>query len=188
MESTNMTNRHAKSLAAGKRIGQPRSVAFARMSACLVLLASTIGGCRGSLAIAALPDQLAAIRGANYTPSYASTSVGAWLDYDAAVVERELAYAERLRLNSVRVFLSTVAYEHDPEAFGQHMADLVARCHTHKLRPLFVLFDSCFGLEPSLDRANSETWVNNPGYSRLGQDSRPTLENCVRAVVEPLRV
>ena len=138
------------------------------------------------LAAADLADELAAIRGANYTPSYASTNVGAWVHYDADVVERELAYARRLRLNSVRVFLSTVAYEHDPEAFGKNVADLVARCHSHQLRPLFVLFDSCFGLEPSLERANSETWVNNPGFSRLGKESWPALENYVRAVVQPL--
>jgi hypothetical protein len=138
------------------------------------------------LAAADLADELAAIRGANYTPSYASTSVGAWLHYDADVVERELAYAQRLRLNSVRVFLSTVAYEHDPPVFAKNVADLVARCHAHQLRPLFVLFDSCFGLEPSLELANSETWVNNPGFSRLGQESWPALENYVRTVVQPL--
>jgi hypothetical protein len=138
-------------------------------------------------AAADLSDELAAIRGANYTPSYASTSVGAWLQYDADVVERELAYAQRLRLSSVRVFLSTVAYEHAPQTFEKNVADLVARCHAHQLRPLFVLFDSCFGLEPSLERANSETWVNNPGFSRLGKESWPALENYVRAVVQPLR-
>lgn len=40
-----------------------------------------------------------------------ATSVAAWLPYDANVVECELAYAERLQLNSVRAFLSTVVYE-----------------------------------------------------------------------------
>jgi len=139
------------------------------------------------LATADLADELAAIRGANYTPSYASTSVGAWVHYDADVVERELAYAQRLRLNSVRVFLSAVAYEHDPKAFEKNVADLVARCHAHQMRPLFVLFDSCFGLEPSLERANSETWVNNPGFSRLAKEGRPALEDYVRAVVQPHR-
>jgi hypothetical protein len=134
-----------------------------------------------------LPDRLAAIRGANYTPSYASTSVGAWLNYDADVVERELGYAERLQLNSLRVFLSTVVYEHDQETFRRHLHDFVSRCNAHRIRPMFVLFDSCFGLEPSVDRAQSKTWVNNPGFSRLRRDSWPALETYVRAVVEPLR-
>jgi hypothetical protein len=151
-----------------------------------LLIVSLMSLSNERLAATELSDELAAIRGANYTPSYASTSVGAWLNYDAAVVERELAYAQRLQLNSVRVFLSTVAYEHNPEAFRQNVADLVERCHAHKIRPLFVLFDSCFGPEPSLERVSSEMWVNNPGYSRLGKDSWPALENYVRAVVQPL--
>ncbi len=134
-----------------------------------------------------LSAQLAAIRGANYTPSYASTSVGAWLHYDADVVERELRYAERLQLNSVRVFLSTVVYEADPERFRQNLADFVSRCDRHHIRPLFVLFDSCFGQEPSLDKAKTDTWVNNPGFSRLGETNWPLLESYVRSVVEPLK-
>ena len=47
---------------------------------------------------------LSAIRGANYVPSYARNDVATWMDYDPAVVDRELGYAERLNLNTVRVF------------------------------------------------------------------------------------
>jgi hypothetical protein len=52
---------------------------------------------------------------------------------------------------------------------------------------MFVLFDSCFGDEPSLEKANSPTWLNNPGFSRIGKDHWPDLEEYVRAVVEPYR-
>jgi hypothetical protein len=129
----------------------------------------------------------ASIRGANYVPSFASTSVGAWKDYDAARIDRELGYAERLRLNSVRVFLSTVVYEHDPGLFVRRLEDFVARCAARGIRPLFVLFDSCFGDEPSMAKADSPLWVNNPGFSRLGKEHRAALEAYVRGVVGPFR-
>lgn len=136
------------------------------------------------LALQAPPD-LSRIRGANYIPSYASTSVKIWHDYRPDVINRELDYARRLNLNSLRVYLQYVVYEHDPAAFVERFRDFVRRCGRHGLRPLFVLFDSCFGDEPSLEKADSPTWVNNPGFSRLGPDHRAKLEAYVRAVTEP---
>lgn len=122
------------------------------------------------------------IRGANYVPSWASTSVAAWTRFDADVVDRELGFARRLGLNAVRVFLSVVAYEQDPKVFLDRMERFVASADRHGIRPMIVLFDSCFGLEPSLDRADSKMWVNNPGYSRIAADWTP-LEAYVRGVV-----
>ena len=127
------------------------------------------------------------IRGANYVPSYASTSVGVWKDFDPQVVDRELALARRLSLNSVRVFLQYVAYEDDPQAFVKNVDRFVELAARHNIRPMFVLFDSCFGDEPSLDKVDSPTWVNNPGYSRIGKEHWPQLERYVSDVVTRFR-
>ncbi len=123
------------------------------------------------------------IRGANYTPSYASTSVGTWLEFQADVVDREMEFAKRLELNSVRVFLQYVAYENDPQRFLKHVDEFVTIAAAHEIRPMFVLFDSCFGKEPSVDDAKSEMWVNNPGYSRIARDDWSPLEAYVGDVV-----
>jgi len=138
-------------------------------------------GCTSAL----LTPDYAAIRGANYVPSYASTSVAAWLRYDPDQIDRELGYAERLRLNSLRVFLQYVVYESDPPGFVRKVEDFVARCDRRGIRPIFVLFDSCFGDEPSMEKADSPAWLNNPGFSRLSR--RDALERYVRDVVEPFR-
>lgn len=45
------------------------------------------------------------IRGFNYTASYARNDVFFWEDYRPEVVEREMGYAQRLGLNSARIFL-----------------------------------------------------------------------------------
>jgi len=47
-------------------------------------------------------DDYAWMRGANYVPSYARNDVQIWMEYDPAVIGRELGYAERLGLNAVR--------------------------------------------------------------------------------------
>ena len=44
------------------------------------------------------------VRGFNYTQSNVWTDVNFWEEYDHDIVERDLGYAERLRLNSARIF------------------------------------------------------------------------------------
>ena len=123
------------------------------------------------------------IRGANYVPSYASTSVGIWKDFQADVIDRELGYAARLRLNSVRVFLQYVVYEANAGRFLEDLECFVKLCAKHDIRPMFVLFDSCFGDEPAMEKADSPTWVNNPGFSRIGEENWLRLEKYAGDIV-----
>ncbi len=164
----------------GNRPGTLRGMAARTLPLALTAL---LGACAGRGAAIDLSERLAAVRGANYVPSWASTSVAAWTRFDGGVVDRELGFARRLGLNSVRVFLSVVAYEHDSKAFLARLDEFVALADRHGLRPMFVLFDSCFGKEPALDQADSKMWVNNPGYSRIAAADWSGLEAYVRAVV-----
>ncbi len=156
-----------------------------------VAVAATLlaaAGCsRPASAPATEPPDYAAIRGTNYVPSYASTSVAIWKNFDAEVIDRELGYAERLRFNAVRFFLQYVVYEHDPDQFLANLDEFVALADKHGLKVMIVLFDSCFGEEPAMDKDQSPKWVNNPGFSRLGEEHRPALEKYVRDVVERYR-
>ena len=54
------------------------------------------------------------IRGFNYTPSYAQNDLDFWNNYRHDVVDREMGYAQRLGLNSARIFLAYKAYLRDP--------------------------------------------------------------------------
>ncbi len=131
------------------------------------------------------PDTLdySQIRGANYVPSYASTSIAMWKNFDPQVMDRELGYAERLGLNSVRVFLQYVVYENDRAQFLARLEEFVSLADQHHIRPMIVLFDSCFGDEPAIDKDQSPKWLNNPGFSRIGEENRPALERYVGDVV-----
>ena len=62
----------------------------------------------------------AGLRGFNYTQPDARDDCDFWLHYSHGTVDRDMGYAERLRPNSARIFLSYAAYRKDPDAFGNH--------------------------------------------------------------------
>ena len=128
-------------------------------------------------------EDFSGMRGANYVPSYARNDVQLWMDYDPGVVNRELAYAERLKLNTVRVFLQVAVYEHDPKLFLERFENLLGLCEKHRLRMMPVVFDSCFGEFPDLMNYEDKNWMANPGQNRLSREHWPKLEQYVRDVV-----
>jgi beta-1,2-mannobiose phosphorylase / 1,2-beta-oligomannan phosphorylase len=128
-------------------------------------------------------DDFSWIRGANYVPSYARNDVQIWMDYDSEVIDRELGYAARLQLNSVRVFLQYAVYEQDPAKFLANFEDFVSLCQKHNIQKVPVVFDSCFGEFPDLDNYAQKDWMANPGQNRLGPEHWPELEKYVSDVV-----
>jgi hypothetical protein len=126
-------------------------------------------------------DDFKWIRGANYTPSYASNDVVTWYDFDPEVIDRELGYAKKLGLNSVRTWLQYIVYEDNPERFLKNFETYLALCDKHGLRAMPILFDSCFGMEPKLDWKGA--WVASPGYSKLAPSYRPELREYLVDVV-----
>jgi len=139
----------------------------------------------GSIAFAASAslagDDFSWIRGTNYVPSYASTDVVLWLEYDHETIDRELGYAESIGLNAVRIFLQSFVYQHDPKAFLRRFEDFVATADAHGLKTMPVLFNSCFGVSPSLE--SRHLWVANPGPDRMAAPFWPELDEYAKAVV-----
>ena len=123
------------------------------------------------------------LRGANYVPSYARNDVQLWMDYDAAVINRELGYAKKLGLNSVRVFLQFAVYERDPKLFRDRFEDFLRLCGRQGIQMMPVLFDSCFGEFPDLEKYRDRDWMACPGQNRLGTNEWPKLEEYVRDIV-----
>jgi hypothetical protein len=126
-------------------------------------------------------DDFRWMHGANYVASYAATDVEMWLRYDPAVIERELGYARKLGLNCVRVFLQSLVYHHEPQAFLARFEDFLAAADKHGLKAMPILFDSCFGVAPSLE--SRHIWVANPGPDRMAQEWWPESDAYATAVV-----
>lgn len=132
-------------------------------------------------------DDFSWVRGANYVPSYARNDVQTWMDFDADVIDRDLGYAAKLKLNMVRVFLQPAVYEKDPRLFLQRFETLAGLCARHKLLLMPVLFDSCFGAYPDLEGYRDKDWMAAPGQNRLGPEHRAAMAKYVKDVVGKYR-
>jgi len=130
-----------------------------------------------------LAESIANIRGANYVPSNAVNDTQFWEAFDLETIDRELGYAERLHLNSVRVFLQYLVYEHDPKGMIERFEAFLTCAAKHGLSVMPVLFDDCFRPGPSLGPQLSPTpgehnglWQSSPGRSRMTTAYRPQLK------------
>ena len=128
---------------------------------------------------ASVPDDFSWLRGANYVPSYARNDVQIWMDYDAGVVDRELGYAAKLKLNCVRVFLQVAVYERDPKRFLDNFESFLSLCEKHRIQMMPVIFDSCFGEFPDLEGYRDKDWMACPGQNRLGPEHWPAHQKYV---------
>jgi hypothetical protein len=127
--------------------------------------------------------------GANFAPAYAINQLEMWQadSFDLAAIDRELALAESLGFNSMRVFLHHLLWEQDREGFLKRMEQYLEVAEKHKIGTMFVLFDSVWALgkqrAPQQGLHNSG-WVQSPGAKDLmDRDRHALLEAYVRGVV-----
>jgi len=127
------------------------------------------------------------VRGFNYLPSYARNSIEFWRDYDPAVIERELSYAKRLKLNLTRVFLSYVVYEQKPMQFLANLQHFVKTAWANGIYTMPVIWDACFDeVQPTYD-TDTFMWVSNPGTQQWGEDFYPKGEKFCQDLVGAMR-
>jgi hypothetical protein len=131
--------------------------------------------------------------GSNYTPATAINQLEMWQPdtFDPARIDKELGWAEQLKMTTMRVFLHNLLWEQDPQGFKQRMNVFLAIAAKHHIKPLFVLFDSCWDPDPRLGPqhppipgVHNSGWVQAPGAARLGDESQyGKLEHYVKDVV-----
>ncbi len=131
--------------------------------------------------------------GANYTPASAINQLEMWQaeTWDPATIDKELAWAESIGMNTMRVFLHNLLWENDPEGLKRRMDEFLVIAAKHKIRPLFVLFDSCWDPDPvagpqrpPIPGVHNSGWVQSPGAARLKDASQyDKFESYVKGVV-----
>ena len=131
--------------------------------------------------------------GADFLPSTAINELEMWQadTFDAPTIDRELGWAEGIGMNTMRVFLHNLPWEQDPAGFKQRMDTFLAIAARHHIRPVFVLFDSCWDPYPKLGPqhppipgVHNSGWVQAPGSEILHNPAQyPHLENYVKGVV-----
>jgi len=114
--------------------------------------------------------------GANYIASTASNQIEMFQQgtYDPQLIDRELNAARLIGFNSVRVFLHDLLWAQDRPNFQRRLAQFVAIAASRGVKPLFVLFDSCWDPHPRLGAqpapkpgVHNSGWVQGPGADRL---------------------
>ncbi len=131
--------------------------------------------------------------GANYIPASAINELEMWQaeTFDPAQIDKELGWAESLGMNTMRVFLHDLLWQQDPKGFQQRIDQFLTIAAKHHIRPVLVLFDSCWDPLPKLgtQRApmqgvHNSGWVQSPGAKALEDASQvPRLKSYVVGVV-----
>jgi hypothetical protein len=131
--------------------------------------------------------------GSNYIPAYAANELEMWQadTFNAKRIDTELGWAEGLGMNTMRVFLHDLLWKQDSEGFKKRIDTFLGICERHKIKPLFVLFDSCWDPNPHLGPQpkprpgiHNSRWVQSPGAEALQDPSQyPRLEAYVKGVV-----
>lgn len=134
--------------------------------------------------------------GFNYVPRNAISYTEMWMDYsfDPKVIDEELALAEQIGFNCVRVVLPFVIWERDPADFRARFEQFLAICANRGIKVMPIFFDDCaFGVafDPVYGKQTSliegwyaNGWTPSPGHAMVrDQSTWPKLEKYVKDIM-----
>jgi len=131
--------------------------------------------------------------GSNFIPADAINELEMWQapTFDPQEIDKELGWAEGLGMNTMRVFLHDLLWQQDSAGFTRRLDDFLRIASKHHIRPLFVLFDSCWDpfpklgpQHPPIPGVHNSGWVQSPGKLALADPSQELrLEAYVKGVV-----
>ena len=131
--------------------------------------------------------------GSNYIPANAINELEMWQadSFDPQRIDLELGWAESIGLNTMRVFLHDLPWQQDAEGFRKRIDTFLQIAAKHHIKPLLVLFDSCWDANPQLGKqrdprpgVHNSGWVQSPGTKALQDQAQyPRLERYVKGVL-----
>lgn len=131
--------------------------------------------------------------GSDFLPSDAINELEMWQadTFDPKEIDKEFGWAQTLGMNTMRVFLHNLLWEQDPAGFQRRIDQFLSIAARHHIRPMFVLFDSCWDPNPRLGPqrppipgVHNSGWVQAPGKAILMDPAQyPRLKAYVEGVV-----
>jgi hypothetical protein len=131
--------------------------------------------------------------GSNYNPASAINQLEMWQadSFDPKRIDLELGWAEGLGMNTMRVFLHDLLWQQDADGFKRRLDQFLVIAAKHKIRPIFVLFDSVWDPDAKLGKqrapkpgVHNSGWMQSPNRTELQDPSAyPKLEAYVKGVV-----
>jgi len=111
------------------------------------------------------------LSGSNFLPSTASNALEMWQKetFDPVTIDIELGYAQDLGFNTMRVWLSSLAYKDDPEGFKERVDEYLKISEKHGIGTMIVFFCDCWnpnsksGPQPApKPGVHNSTWAQDP--------------------------
>ncbi len=131
--------------------------------------------------------------GSNFLPANAINELEMWQadTFDPQEIDKELGWAQGLGMNTMRVFLHDLLWQQDSAGFKKRIETFLTIAAKHHIRPLFVLFDSCWDpfpklgpQHPPIPGVHNSGWVQSPGALALEDPPQePRLRAYVQGVV-----
>lgn len=136
--------------------------------------------------------------GFNYVVSTAINQFEMWQQetFDPQTMEREMALAQGLGFNTVRIFLHDMVWEADPEGFKQRIDRFLGICDSHGLKAIVTFFTNGgrfenpkLGKQPdSIPGVHNSQWIQSPGAPSVNDPaSWPRLERYVTDIMTAFR-
>ena len=132
--------------------------------------------------------------GSNYVPKSAINQLEMWQEatFNPTEIDTELSWAEAMGMNTMRVFLHDLLWQQDAAGFQKRIDQFLTLASRHHIRPMFVLFDSCWDPLPHLGPqhrpipgVHNSGWVQSPGATALADPNQyPRLKSYVQGVVK----
>src|SRR6476646_10320543 len=133
------------------------------------------------------------IVGSNFLPSDAINELEMWQaeTFDPSQIDKEFGWAEGLGMTTMRVFLHDLLWQQDADGFKKRLDTFLTIASKHHIRPMLVLFDSCWDPNPKLGPqrppipgVHNSGWVQSPGAKALEDATEyPRLKAFVQGVV-----
>jgi len=135
--------------------------------------------------------------GSNYITSTAINQLEMWqaATFDTVTIEKEFVLAESLGMNTMRVFLHDLLHQQDSLGFYSRINTFLAIASRHKIKPMFVLFDSVWDPDPNAGKqreprpfVHNSGWVQSPGKNALRDTTQYIgLEQYIRGTILKFR-
>ena len=128
--------------------------------------------------------------GANFVPSDAINQLEMFqaATWNPQLNDKELGMAEGIGMNTMRVFLQDQLWSQDSAGFTSRLNEFLSLAAKHHIRPILVLFDSCWDplphlgpQHPPIPGVHNSGWVQSPGSAGLED---PAYEVKLKAYVQ----
>lgn len=148
-----------------------------------------LSNCRWSIErINAYMDQMGVIKGVNYVPAYCYGYIEMWHHYDEPVILRELGYAKKIGINSLRIFVNTAQWQTHRALVYKNLERFLDTC---KEMGISIMLSLAAGtvMRPGYVQQNADPFTFRPnvgkhdaGWSYEGVGDRDTWMQCKEVI------